>query len=236
MLNDNDSKGHLHPLSQTMDDIVSIFDKMGFGVTLGPEIETEYNNFDSLNVHKDHPSRDMQDTFWLKKNPLGDLLRTQISALQVPYMKANTPPFMVVSPGKVYRNEATDMTHEAHYHYVEGIAVGKRGDISLANLKGTLEEFLRNLFGQDVEFRFRPGYFPFVEPGVEVDMNRGDKWLEILGAGMIHPIVLKNGGIDPNIYSGFAFGMGADRITMLRYGIPDVRMFYQGDLRFVNQF
>lgn len=230
------SKGHAHPLSKTIQDIVYIFDSLGFEVALGPEIESEYNNFDALNVAKDHPARDMQDTFWLKKNNIGDLLRTHISAHQVPYMKENTPPFMMVSPGKVYRNEATDATHEAHYHYVEGLAIGEKGTMTLGHLKGTLEAFLKKLFSEDVEFRFRPGFFPFVEPGVEVDMRRGEKWLEVLGAGIVHPIVLKNAGIDPEKYRGFAFGMGADRMMMLRHGIPDVRLSYQGDLRFVNQF
>jgi len=219
---------------------------MGFEIESGPEIEDEYHNFDALNVPKDHPARDMQDTFWLKPENLKKLLRTHTSGVQVRYMEKNKPPFAIIVPGKVFRNEATDATHDAQFHQVEGLVVGK--DITLANLKGTLEFFLKELFGKDVEIRLRPGYFPFVEPGVEIDMvcfKCGGKgcpscshsgWIEILGAGMVHPNVLNNVGIDNREYQGFAFGIGVDRIAMLKYGVDDVRRFYSGDLRLVNQF
>jgi len=239
-------KGHLHPLSITIRDVAGIFGRMGFEIESGPEIEDEYHNFDALNVPKDHPARDMQDTFWLKPENLKKLLRTHTSGVQVRYMEKNKPPFAIIVPGKVFRNEATDATHDAQFHQVEGLVVGK--DITLANLKGTLEFFLKELFGKDVEIRLRPGYFPFVEPGVEIDMvcfKCGGKgcpscshsgWIEILGAGMVHPNVLNNVGIDNREYQGFAFGIGVDRIAMLKYGVDDVRRFYSGDLRLVNQF
>ncbi|MCI0532801.1 phenylalanine--tRNA ligase subunit alpha [bacterium] len=235
----------MHPLTIITRHVVGIFTDMGYEVALGPEIETEYNNFDALNVPKDHPARDMQDTFWLKDRP-GELLRTHVSAHQVPYMKEHTPPFKMVSPGRVFRYEATDATHEVQFHYIEGLLVGEK--ISLAHLKGTLEYFLKKLFGDDVIMRFRPAYFPFVEPGVEVDMRcfkcggsgcsscKNSGWIEILGAGLVHPNVLTNGGIDPKKWSGFAFGMGVDRLAMLKWGVDDVRLFYSGDLRLVNQF
>jgi phenylalanyl-tRNA synthetase alpha chain len=227
-------QGSLHPLTQTIDCMTSIFATLGYDIVLGPEIETEENNFDALNVPKDHPARDMQDTFWLKKD--NKLLRTQTSTHQVPYMRTHTPPIAMVSFGKVYRQEATDATHEAHFYQVEGLAVDKKGNVTLAHLKGVLSQFLKEMFSEEVEFRFRPGYFPFVEPGIEVDMKFDGKWMEVLGAGMIHPQVLKNGGLDPEEMAGFAFGIGVERLMMIRHGIPDVRMSYQSDLRFINQF
>ena len=261
--------GHLHPLTQVMERIAAVFASLGFAIADGPEIETEYYNFDALNIPADHPARDMQDTFWLRE-PKGEirnpnieirnkseiqnsksqklLLRTHISSLQVRYMEEHKPPFRMLSMGRVYRHEATDATHEAQYHYTEGLAVDK--DASLAQLKYVLDAFAKSIFGEGVKNRFRPAYFPFVEPGVEVDLScvacegkgglcsvcKGTGWVEVLGAGVVHTKVLENGGIDPREWRGYAFGMGVDRIAMLLYGIPDIRLFYNGDLRVVNQF
>jgi len=232
-------KGHLHPINQIVDQIVSILVEMDFQVVGGPEIDNEYYNFDALNVPKDHPARDMQDTFWLEKNletnKLEHLLRTQTSNIQIHFMEGKQPPFKIVAPGKVYRYEATDRTHEVQFHQVEGLVVGE--NITLANLKFTLNLFLKKLYGEDIEIRLRPSFFPFVEPGIEVDIKRpGGKWLEVLGAGMVNPNVLNNVGINPKKYSGFAFGLGLDRMAMVKYGIDDIRYLYNGDLRFVNQF
>jgi len=261
-----DGQGHLHPLTQVIGDVARVFSGAGFEIAEGTEAETEYYNFDALNVPKDHPARDMQDTFWLQSNqqfpisnsqfPKGDnkgqhaesqklLLRTHTSAVQVRYMETHTPPFKLIIPGKVFRHEATDATHEAQFYQVEGLAVGK--DITLADLKGTLELFFKNMFGGDAEIRLRPGYFPFVEPGVEIDMRcyrcsggcstcKGSGWIEVLGAGMVHPNVLNAAGIDPRVWRGFAFGVGVDRLAMIKYGIDDVRLLYNGDLRVINQF
>lgn len=243
---ENKEKGHLHIITQTIQRVSKIFSEMGFEVASGPELEDEYHNFDALNVPADHPARDMQDTFWLKPENLKRLLRTQTSDVQIRYMENNKPPLAIFVPGKVFRNEATDATHDAQFHQCEGLVVGE--NISLANLKGTLETFLQKLFGKDVTVRLRPGFFPFVEPGVEVDMvcfkceGKGcpscshSGWIEILGGGMVHPKVLNTVGIDPRRYQGFAFGVGLDRITMLRHGVDDIRLFYSGDLRLTNQF
>lgn len=246
------SKGHLHPITQTIREIYAIFHELGYEIAQGPELEREFYNFDALNVPAHHPSRDMQDTFWIKedkteaaemqkeKNSLGQnlgrrLLATQTSAVQVRYMQEHPkPPYKVLVPGKVFRNEATDATHEAQFFQIEGMYVDKK--VSLADLKGTLEYVFKKLFGNDAEVRFRPSYFPFVEPGVEVDVKWGDKWLEVLGAGLIHPKVLEAGGLNPAEWQGFAFAFGLDRIVMLKYGIDDIRLLYSGDLRFVNQF
>jgi phenylalanyl-tRNA synthetase alpha chain len=221
---------------------------MGFTFAEGPLTEDEWHNFDALNVPKDHPARDMQDTFFIKDEP-GMVLRTHTSPVQIRYMESQMkkgiePPYRVIAPGKVFRNEATDVTHEAEFFQIEGFAVGE--DISLANLKGVLEAFFRRLFkGADVSIRFRPSFFPFTEPSVEVDMRAEganvpeklrDKWIEMMGAGMIHPGVLHNAGLDPAKYRGFAFGMGLDRLAMLRWGIDDVRLMHSADLRFINQF
>jgi len=242
----NKKEGHLHLITQTIRRISDIFSEMGFEVASGSEIEDGYHNFDALNVPKNHPARDMQDTFWLKPSKLKKLLRTHTSPVQVRYMENNQPPFAIVVPGKVFRNEATDVTHDAQFYQCEGLVVGE--NITLANLKGTLESFLKKLFGEDVVIRLRPGYFPFVEPGVEVDMVcfrcKGEGcpscshsgWIEILGAGMVHPNVLNNVGIDSRKYQGFAFGLGLDRIIMLRHGLDDIRRLYSGDLRLINQF
>lgn len=235
--------GHIHPLSQAIFDIRRVFEEIGFAVAVGPEMETEWYNFDALNIPKDHPARDMQDTFWIKKGNFGDedekrLLRTHTSPVQVRYMEAKLkssvlPPYRIVVPGKVFRNEATDATHEAQFFQVEGLYVDK--DVSMAHLKGTLEFFFKKFFGDDVVIRFRPSFFAFTEPSVEVDMKWKGKWLEMAGAGLVHPNVLKSAGV-PKGYSGFAFGCGIDRLVMVKYGIPDIRMFYNGDLRLVNQF
>ena len=235
----NKEQGHIHPMSQMIREIYEIFKSIGYDIASGPEIETENYNFDALNVSADHPSRDMQDTFWVKpdsKNPNSEklLLRTQTSAMQIRYMENHKPPLKVIVAGKVFRNEATDATHEAHFMQLEGLCIGK--DITLKDLKGTLEYFFEKFFGEKIQVRFRPSYFPFVEPGLEVDVFTRGKWMEVLGAGMVHPKVLQNVGIDPTEYQGFAFGIGLDRFAMIKYGIPDVRMLYQPDLRVFNQF
>jgi phenylalanyl-tRNA synthetase alpha chain len=236
-------EGHKHPLSLMIAQINSIFAEIGFVFAEGPEAETEYYNFDQLNFKKDHPARDLQDTFWFKTEDVTEpmLLRTQTSPVQVRYMENHEPPIRVIVPGKVFRNEATDATHEAQFHQFEGFYVDK--GVTLGHLKGTLEYFFTRFFNGDVEIRLRPSYFPFVEPGVEVDMmlknsnsKLANRWIEIMGAGMVHPNVLRNCGIDPKVYSGFAFGMGIDRLGVMKYGIDDIRHIYSGDLRFVNQF
>ncbi len=241
-------RGSIHPISSLIREAGTIFTQMGFTLADGPLMETEWYNFDALNVPKDHPARDMQDTFFIKDTP-ATVLRTHTSNVQIRYMEAQLkagiqPPFRMVTMGKVFRNEATDMTHEAEFFQMEGLVVGK--DITLAHLKGTLEQFFATLFkGASVEVRFRPSFFPFVEPGVEVDMRLvgdgvpeklRDKWIEMMGAGMVHPNVLTNAGVDPTQYQGFAFGMGLDRLALLRWGIDDVRHMHSADLRFVNQF
>jgi len=224
-------------------EINAIFAEIGFVFAEGPEAETEVYNFDRLNVPKNHPARDMQDTFWFRDEDVREpmVLRTHTSPVQARYMETHTPPFKMICPGKVFRNEATDATHEAQFFQLEGLEVGE--DIQLGHLKGTIEYFISTFLGGDVEVRFRPGYFPFVEPGVEVDMRLRSgssalvgKWIEIMGAGMVHPKVLEDSGIDPSKYSGYAFGMGIDRLAVMKYGINDVRDLYTGDLRFVNQF
>ncbi len=233
-------KGHIHPISQMIREINAIFAELGFSFSEGPEMELIKYNFDMLNVPKDHPSRDMQDTFYVSGKP-DVVLRTHTSPVQVRYMESHTPPIRIIVPGKVFRNEATDATHEAQFFQLEGLMIDR--EVSLAHLKGTLEYFFSRFFGGEVEVRFRPSFFPFVEPGVEVDMRiemPGNKlsgrWIEIMGAGMVHPNVLRDAGIDPDVYQGFAFGMGIDRLAVLKYGIDDIRSMYNGDLRFVNQF
>lgn len=231
-------QGHLHPLTQTVRDIALIFGELGFAPVTGPELETEFYNFDALNIPADHPARDMQDTFWIKSDdPAHPVLRTHTSAVQVRYMqrlKDDPKPFKIIVPGKVFRNEATDATHEAQFYQIEGMYVNKA--VSMAELKGTLEFFFKRFLGPDIEMRFRPSYFSFVEPGVEVDVLWKGKWLEMLGAGLVHPRVMEAGGFDPQAWKGFAFGGGIDRLVMLRYGIDDVRQLYTGDLRLINQF
>ncbi|KND50207.1 MAG: phenylalanine--tRNA ligase, alpha subunit [Parcubacteria bacterium C7867-003] len=239
---------HSHPLTLILQDVNRIFNEMGFTVADGPEVETEFYNFDTLNIPEHHPARDMWDTFWLKPLNARKLLRTHTSPVQVRFMEANKPPIKIIAPGKVFRHEATDATHEAQFYQLEGLVVGE--NVSLANLKWTLEEFFEKLFGKKTGIRFRPSYFPFVEPGVEIDMTcfkcggqnsscnvcKGTGFIEIMGAGLVHPKVLESSGIDSKKYSGFAFGCGVDRLVMLKYGVDDVRLLYQGDLRLVNQF
>ncbi|MBI4093778.1 phenylalanine--tRNA ligase subunit alpha [Candidatus Kaiserbacteria bacterium] len=254
----NPQRGHIHPISSLIREANQIFGRMGFTFAEGPLIESEWYNFDSLNVPKDHPARDMQDTFFIKDEP-GYVLRTHTSTVQMRYMQSQIqkrmqPPYRIIVPGRAFRNEATDMTHEAEFYQLEGLAIGE--DVTLANLKGTIDRFYTELFsakggsssggrGVEVDVRFRPSFFPFVEPGVEVDARivgahvpeklRG-KWIEMMGAGMVHPNVLKNAGVDPAKYQGFAFGMGLDRLAMLRWGIDDIRLMHSADLRFINQF
>lgn len=203
----------------------------------GPIIETDWYNFEALNVPKDHPARDAQDTFYIKGQP-DHVLRTHTSPVQIRYMQEHQPPLRIIAPGRVYRNEATDATHEAQFFQLEGLAVGK--DITMAHLKGTIEAFFSKFFGGKREIRLRPGYFPFVEPGVEVDMlhvsRRGEKWLELMGAGMVHPHVFEAAKLDPKEWQGFAFGVGIERLLAVRHEIEDVRLFHNGDLRFVEQF
>jgi phenylalanyl-tRNA synthetase alpha chain len=231
-------KGSLHPLTLIMNEAVSILKDLDFVVEVGPELEDEWYNFDALNFPKDHPARDMQDTFFIKGQE-GKVLRTHTSNTQIRFMEnlvksGGTPPFAIVVPGKVFRNESTDATHEMQFHQIEGLVIGE--NISVANMKGVLLEFFKRFFGgEEVDIRLRPSFFPFVEPGFEVDLRRGEKWIELLGAGMVHPNVLKNCGIDSEKYQGFAFGMGLDRLMMMKLRIPDARLSYQGDLR-LNQF
>lgn len=229
----NNKIGHPHPLTAVIREIHSIFRDIGYDVAQGPELETEFYNFDALNIPKDHPARDMQDTFWIKsKERL--VLRTQTSAVQIRYMENHKPPFKIIVPGKVFRNEATDATHEAQFYQIEALCVDK--NVSMADLKGTLLYFFKRLFGEDVVVRFRPSFFAFTEPSVEVDMEWKGKWLEMGGAGIVHPKVFESSGVDASKWSGFAFGFGIDRLIMLKYGIDDIRLLYQGDLRLVNQF
>ncbi len=236
-------KGHQHPIPQMIAEINNIFAEVGFVFAEGPEAETEVYNFDKLNVAKDHPSRDMQDTFWFKNKDVSEpmVLRTHTSPVQARFMETHEPPIRMIVPGKVFRNEATDATHEAQFYQLEGLHIDK--GVHLGHLKGTLEYFFSKFFSGRTEVRFRPSFFPFVEPGVEVDMKLLDgdsklagKWIEVMGAGMVHPNVLRNCGIDPEVYSGYAFGIGVDRLGVMRYGVEDIRDYYTGDLRFVNQF
>ncbi len=243
MTSGSSEKGALHPISQTIRELVSICREIGFSVAQGPELETEFYNFDALNVPKNHPARDMQDTFWVKEKTEGErrLLRTHTSPVQVRTLQkmkekygAQLPSLRFAIPGKVYRNEATDATHDVQFHQLEGLVVDS--EASLATLKGTVEYFLKALFGQDVPTRFRPSFFPFTEPSVEVDIYTGGRWMEIMGAGMIHPHVFESAGLDPSVHKGFAFGIGIDRLVLHKYGITDVRMLYNGDPRVVAQF
>ncbi len=226
-----ETKGNLHPITSYLREAIAALSSLGFEIYEGPEIDSEWNNFDALNIPADHPSRDMQDTFWTKD---GKVLRTQTSNCQVRYGKHNKPPFAIVVPGKIYRNESTDKGHENTFTQLEGLYVDK--DVNLGHLKYALIEYFKKMFGPKIPVRFRPSYFPFVEPGLEVDVKFNGKWFELLGAGMTHPKVLKNMGIDPNKYSGFAFGMGIERQIMVKYGISDIRSFRSGDLRFLKQF
>jgi phenylalanyl-tRNA synthetase alpha chain len=234
--------GTLHPLTQVQDTIIEIFLGLGFAVAEGPEVESDFYNFEALNIPKDHPARDMQDTFYLSEDVL---LRTHTSPVQIRTMKAQRPPVRVICPGKCYRRDA-DITHSPMFHQVEGLAVDR--GISMGDLKGTLELFAREMFGSGTRIRFRPSFFPFTEPSAEVDVRcflcggegcrvcKQSGWLEILGSGMVHPEVLRTVGYDPEEVTGWAFGMGVERIAMLKYGIDDIRLFFENDLRFLRQF
>ena len=235
--------GREHVITQVMDEFIDIFVSMGYAIAQGPEIETDYYNFEALNIPAHHPSKDMWSTFYLDN---GSLLRTHTSPVQVRFMERNKPPFAVISPGKVFRRDAPDVTHLPVFHQVEGLAVGE--NITMSDLKGTLSAFLKKMFGKDRKVRFRPSYFPFTEPSAEVDVEcficngkgcrscKNTGWLEILGSGMVDPNVFKAVGYDPEKVSGFAFGAGIERIAMLKYGIDDIRMFFENDIRFLRQF
>ena len=225
------SNGGLHPVTRTLERICSLFRTIGFEVVEGPEIEDDYHNFEALNIPAHHPARAMQDTFYF---PDGRLLRTHTSPVQIRVMQSRQPPLRIVAPGRVYRCDS-DQTHTPMFHQVEGLMVGE--DVSFAHLKGILHDFLRHFFeADDLEVRFRPSYFPFTEPSAEVDIRGERGWLEVLGSGMVHPRVLENCGIDSERYTGFAFGMGVERFAMLRYGVDDLRSFFENDLRFLKQF
>jgi phenylalanyl-tRNA synthetase alpha chain len=232
-------KGHLHPMTQIIREIETIFREIGFEVAQGPELETEYFNFDALNIPADHPARDMQDTFWIKpqkgskERPVLRTHTTSLTARTIAECK-NQFPVRKIFPGKVFRNEATDVTHEAQFFQLDAVYVDK--NVSLADLKGTLLYFYKRILGEDVEIRFRPSFFSFTEPSAEIDIKFKGKWLEMLGGGVIQQNVFKAAGVNPDEWSGFAFGGGIDRLLMVKYGIDDIRSLYSGDLRFVNQF
>ena len=225
------SRGGLHPVTRTINRIESFFNELGFQVKTGPEIEDGFHNFDALNIPANHPARADHDTFYFNPDVM---LRTQTSGVQIRTMEVEEPPLRIISPGRVYRNDY-DQTHTPMFHQVEGLMVDK--NVSFAELKGILHDFLNNFFEQDLQVRFRPSYFPFTEPSAEVDvMGKNGKWLEVLGCGMVHPNVLRAVNIDPEVYTGFAFGMGVERLTMLRYEVNDLRAFFENDLRFLKQF
>ena len=234
-------RGHKHPLTQVLEEVEEIFHGLGFSVAEGPEVELDYYNFEALNIPRDHPARDMQDTFYVSDDIV---LRTHTSPVQIRAMEKQRPPIRIIVPGKVYRCDA-DVRHSPMFHQIEGLMVDR--EISLGDLKGVLEAFVQQFFGQSVKMRFRPSYFPFTEPSAEVDIQCvkclgsgcqlcGSGWLEILGSGMVNPALYRFVGYDPEEYTGFAFGMGAERLAMLKYGIDDIRLFYENDLRFLQQF
>ncbi len=237
------AEGGKHPLLTVLDDLKDIFIGMGFTIAEGPEVELDYYNFEALNIPKDHPARDTQDTFYINENLV---LRSQTSPVQVRTMENQKPPIRIIAPGRVYRSDAVDATHSPVFHQVEGLVVDK--GITMADLKGTLEIFVKKLYGEETRLRFRPHHFPFTEPSAEVDIScfncggegcrvcKGEGWIEILGCGMVHPRVLQNCGIDPEEYSGFAFGIGLERVAMFRYDVDDMRMFFENDVRFLKQF
>ena len=237
------STGHIHPLTQVQRQLEDIFIGMGFSIVEGPEVELDYYNFQALNIPENHPARDTQDTFYITENIL---LRSQTSPVQVRTMEHMKPPIRIISPGRVYRSDALDSTHSPLFHQLEGLVVDK--GITMGDLKGTLEIFAKKMFGESTRIRFRPHHFPFTEPSAEVDVScyvcggkgcrlcKGEGWIEILGAGMVHPFVLSNCGIDPEEYSGFAFGLGIERIAMKAYSVDDIRLFYENDQRFLEQF
>ena len=235
--------GNLHPLTLVTREFEDTFIGMGFEIAEGPEVELDYYNFEALNIPPNHPARDTQDTFYISDNIV---LRTQTSGMQVRVMEKTKPPIRIIAPGKVYRSDAVDATHSPVFHQIEGLVVDK--GVTMADLKGTLEMFIHRLYGDETKVRFRPHHFPFTEPSAELDIScfkcggkgcsmcKGEGWIEILGCGMVHPKVLANCGIDPEVYSGFAFGIGLERIAMGKYDINDLRLFFENDLRFLNQF
>jgi len=226
-------RGHLHPITLVQRQVEEIFQSMGFSVIYGPEAETEYYNFDALNIPKNHPARDLWDTFWLKD--LNLLLRTHTSPMQARYMEKNSPPLRIIVPGRCFRHEATDATHEAQFYQFEGLMVGE--DVSAANFKGVIEGFLTRFFSKETEIRLRPSYYPFVEPGFDIDVRpKEGKWLEMMGSGMVHPSVFKAAGYPAGKWQGFAFGAGIERLAMIKYKVNDIRLFYGSDLRFLKQF
>lgn len=239
----NQNIGHKHPLSIVLDEVKDIFMGMGFDVAEGPEVEWDYYNFEALNIPEGHPARDTQDTFYITEKML---LRTQTSPVQIREMEKKQPPIRMISPGRVYRSDAVDATHSPLFHQIEGMVIDK--GITMADLKGTLETFAKKLYGENTQIRLRPHHFPFTEPSCEIDVScfkcggkgcpmcKGEGWIEILGAGMVHPKVLKNGGIDPEVYSGFAFGVGLERLVMFRFDIDDMRLLYENNLKFLEQF
>ena len=236
----NAEHGSLHPLTRALERITNIFARLGYEVADGPEIEDDWHNFGALNFPPDHPARTMHDTFWIRPDKNGEsrLLRTHTSPVQIRAMNGRPPPFRLIAPGKVYRSDS-DQTHSPMFHQVEGLLVDETS--TLADLKGTLRAFLRAFFDRDFEMMFKPTFFPFVEPGADVVIkwdlpDGGSRWLEVLGCGMVHPNVLANCGIDPERYTGFAFGMGVERLAMLRYGVTDLRAFFENDVRFLRQF
>lgn len=235
--------GGVHPLTKVLDEIQEIFLGMGFSVAEGPEVELDYYNFEALNIPKNHPARDEQDTFYIKD---GVVLRTQTSPVQIREMEKSKPPIRIIAPGRVYRSDAVDATHSPMFTQIEGLVVDE--GITMSDLKGTLDTFAKRFFGENTKTKFRPHHFPFTEPSAEVDVScfacggegcricKNSGWIEILGCGMVHPDVLRRGEIDPEKYSGFAFGMGLERMAMIKYGIDDIRLFYENDLRFLKQF
>ncbi len=237
------SLGKKHPLTAVLDELKDVFLGMGYEIAEGPEVELDYYNFEALNIPKNHPARDTQDTFYMSENVV---LRTHTSPVQVRHMKNNTPPIRIICPGRVYRSDAVDATHSPVFHQVEGLVIDK--GVTMGDLIGTLQAFAKAIFGEKTKIRLRPHHFPFTEPSAEVDVScwgcggsgcricKGEGWVEILGAGMVHPNVLKECGIDPEVYTGFAFGMGVERITMGKYGIDDMRLLFENDMRFLKQF
>lgn len=235
--------GHKHPLSIVLDEVKEIFLGLGFEIATGPEVEWDYYNFEALNIPKGHPARDTQDTFYITENML---LRTQTSPVQIRVMEKQSPPIRIIAPGRVYRSDAVDATHSPLFHQIEGLVVDE--GITMGDLKGCLDAFAKRLYGEDTKIRLRPHHFPFTEPSCEIDVScfrcggkgcqmcKGEGWIEILGGGMVHPKVLKTGGIDPDKYSGFAFGVGLERLVMFRFNIDDMRLLYENDLRFLSQF
>lgn len=235
--------GKKHPLNTVLDEVENIFIGMGYKIASGPEVEYDYYNFEALNIPKDHPARDTQDTFYINDKVL---LRTQTSPVQIRVMEKEKPPIRIIAPGRVYRSDEVDATHSPLFHQIEGLVVDK--GITMSDLKGTLEVFIKRLYGEDSVVRFRPHHFPFTEPSAEVDVRcfacegkgcrlcKNEGWIELLGCGMVHPKVLANCGIDPEVYSGFAFGLGLERMVMRRYNIDDLRLLYENDVRFLDQF